>query len=58
MLETYFEAVDVPQNVCSILDAKRLENWVKIIAFHFDRVAPAANEVQWLLLELREFQQA
>ena len=24
MLETYFEAVDVPQNVCSILDAKRL----------------------------------
>ena len=56
MLETYFEAVDVPQNVCSILDAKRL----KIIPFHFDRVAPAAaaNEVQWLLLELREFQQA
>ena len=56
MLETYFEAVDVPQNVCSILDAKRLI--FKIIAFHFDRVAPAANEVQWLLLELREFQQA
>ena len=54
MLETYFEVVGVSQNVCSILDAKRL----KIIAFHFDRVAPAANEVQWLLLELREFQQA
>ena len=54
MLETYFEVVDVPQNVCSILDAKRL----KIIASHFDRVAPAANEVQWLLLESREFQQA